>query len=82
LQWEERLARSYKLTLAPGARLEFPGGNGYLVIGISGNPSVMARYGGQHRLADGNFIYHAPGEVLPIVNMGLIPAEVVLLQLR
>jgi hypothetical protein len=82
MQWEEKLVRSYKLTLSTGARLDFPGGNGYLAIGISGNPTVMARYGGQHGLSQGQFIYRAPGEGIPIVNMGLAPAEVVLLQLR
>jgi hypothetical protein len=82
LQWEEKLARSYKLTLSPGVRLEFPSGNGYLAVGISGRPAVISRYNDQHPLPAGEFSYRAPGEALPIINTGVVPAEVVLLQLR
>jgi hypothetical protein len=82
LQWEEKRARSYAVTLEPGTQAEIPGANGYLVIGIAGTTAASGGSGAKRDLKNGEYAYYAPKSGVQLRNSGAEKAELVLLELK
>lgn len=81
LQWEEKRARSYAVSLDPGAQANIPAATGYLVIGIAGTTSASAG-NARKELKNSDYVFYPRNSGFQLRNTGRDRAELVLLELR
>lgn len=86
LEWEQKLVRLYKFSLAAGKQAKVaPGGCAHLLIGVSGTVQSATGSSGASapgELKPGAYLFFAPGSRIQIDNRGQEAAACVLLELK
>ncbi len=79
LRWDEKLVRSYSVSLPSGGQLAVPAtANAHLVVGIAGTAAAGAR----RELRNGDYEFQGPNTAFQIRNAGPDQVELVLLELK